>query len=105
MIRKNNKTCICCNTKYTFCTRCDDFDFEPRWKAIFHDENCKDIFNLLTDYNAGNIDKETAINNLKKLDLSNIDIFKDNLQKEIKDLLKEEDLKKKNNKKVEKSVK
>ena len=98
MIRKNNKTCICCNTKYTFCTRCDDFDFEPRWKAIFHDENCKNIFNLLTDFNAGLINKEKAIAELKKLDLSNIEKFKEKIQEEIQNLLKENDFKKNNKK-------
>lgn len=87
MIKKNNKTCIVCNTRYTFCTHCSDFDYEPRWKALFHDENCKKIFSLLTEYNAGNIDKETAVNSMKELDLSDFSKFKEKLQNEINDLL------------------
>lgn len=88
MIKKNNKTCIVCNAKYTFCTHCSDFDFEPRWKAIFHDENCRKIFHCLTEYNANNIDKDAAIKELEQCDLSNKNSFKETLQKEIDELLK-----------------
>lgn len=91
MVKKNNKSCIVCNAKYTFCTHCSDFDYEPRWKALFHDENCKKIFSILTEYNAGNIDENTAVKELKQSDLSNKNNFKITLQKEIDELLNNEE--------------
>ena len=46
-MKQNNKTCICCGEIYTFCTGCGQFDNEPRWKAIYHNETCKDIFIII----------------------------------------------------------
>ena len=86
MLKRNNKTCLCCGEKYTFCTSCDQYDFEPRWKAIFHNKNCKDIFNILTEYNAGNIDRATAVDSLKQCDLSAKDSFVENIKQEINEL-------------------
>lgn len=75
MVTKNNKTCILCGTKYTFCNRCDDFDHLPRWMGIYCSDNCRKIFMALTDYNANEIDKETAASILKKSDLSKKDNY------------------------------
>lgn len=72
-VKKNNKTCIACGTRYTFCSGCAQYDHLPRWMAIFHEENCKDIYNTVNDYINSGLSKEDAKELLDKCDLSNKD--------------------------------
>ena len=74
MIR-NNKTCIICGKKYTYCSHCDAFEKQPTWMVDFHEENCMDIFYAVSNYNAEVATLEETVNKLEKLDLSNIDNF------------------------------
>ena len=70
-MRKNNRICIVCSTKYTYCPNCAEFDHLEKWHTIYHDENCKNIFEAASDYLAGYITKEEAKLKLDKCDLSN----------------------------------
>jgi predicted transcriptional regulator len=74
-MKVNNKKCIVCGVRYTFCTSCSEFDKEPRWRAIYHDANCKKIFETATDYLAGQLTKEQAKESFDQCDLSNKDNF------------------------------
>ena len=85
MMKKNNKTCICCQKKYTFCLNCSDFDHLPRWMAIYHDENCKKISDVVSNYNFNHITKEQAREILDQCDLSN----KENFNKMVKETIDE----------------
>lgn len=78
-MKKNNKTCIVCGEKYTYCNSCEAFYNLPTWMAIFHNENCKDLFTITSDYLSNTLDKDEAIERLNKCDLS----YKDKLHKEI----------------------
>jgi hypothetical protein len=69
-MKKNNKKCICCGEVYTFCTGCSEYDKYPRWMAIYHNENCKNLFNISSDFLAGELSKEEASTRLKDCDLS-----------------------------------
>ena len=89
-MKQNNKTCICCGKKYTFCTNCGQFDNEPRWKAIYHNETCKDIFIIVSDYLQKEITKEEAKIRLLKCDLSYKKELNKILQKGIDEILYEE---------------
>lgn len=70
MVRRNNKTCIVCSKQYTFCTGCSEFDSEPRWKAIYCDENCKKLFEYASGFLAGEITKAQAKAGFDSCDLS-----------------------------------
>lgn len=72
---KNNKTCIVCGEKYTFCTRCEEYDNEPRWRAIYHDANCMEIFNIAANYLAGKTTKEETRKKFDSCDLTNKEHF------------------------------
>lgn len=89
-MKQNNKTCICCGEIYTFCTGCGQFDNEPRWKAIYHNETCKDIFIIVSDYLQKAISKEEAKNRLLKCDLSYKEKLHKKIQEGIDELLYEE---------------
>lgn len=92
MMKKNNRKCICCQKEYTFCPNCGDFDNLPRWMSIFHDENCKKIFNTITEYYNKNLTKEQAKETLNKCDLSNKDTFKETIKKAIEEIYIDENV-------------
>ncbi len=84
---KDNKTCILCGKKYSYCNRCEEFDHLPRWMEIYCSENCKKIFNALSSYNMGHITKEEAKTRLEECDLSYIDKFNHINKKFVEDII------------------
>ena len=70
MARKNNRKCICCSVEYRYCNTCNEDKMKPAWHTIYHNENCKDIFNTASDYLAGAITKEEARQKFDACDLS-----------------------------------
>ena len=70
MAKKNNRKCICCSTEYHYCNSCGEDRTKPAWYAIYHDENCKNIFNVASDFLAGAITKEEARQKFDACDLS-----------------------------------
>lgn len=69
------KKCLCCGTTYSYCNNCWDYRGLPTWMNSFHDENCKDIFQICTDYNFELITKEEAKKLLSACDFSNAKNF------------------------------
>lgn len=72
---RNNKTCILCGNKYSYCSGCAEFDHLPRWMECYCSENCKDIFNILSSYNMKHKTKEEAKSLLEKCDLTMTDTY------------------------------
>ena len=48
MSLRNNRKCIVCGTSYRYCSSCLESITKPAWYAIFHDQNCHDIYNAVT---------------------------------------------------------
>lgn len=92
---KNNKVCILCGKRYSFCSRCEEFDHLPRWMAIYCSDNCKKIFDTISAYNMKLKTKEEAAKILRECDLSRKSEFKESCQKYIDEIL---DIKKESSK-------
>ena len=74
---------------------------KPAWMAEFHDENCKNIFDICTRFNLGLMSKVEAMDALGKCDLSNKENFKSYVQKDIANIFAvPEEPKQKRNKRV-----
>lgn len=84
---KNNKVCILCGERYSFCSRCEEFDHLPRWMAIYCSDNCKKIFDTISAYNMKLKTKKEAAKILKECDLSRKSEFKESCQKYIDEIL------------------
>lgn len=69
---KVNKKCAVCGTAYHYCTGCKEDINMPRWKFLFHDENCKNIYDIINSYKTNEITKEQAKSRLGKLELPDI---------------------------------
>ena len=86
-MRKLNKKCICCGKVYSFCTGCREYDNQPRWKAIYHDENCKNIFNIANDYYAKIISADEAKELFSACDLTDKESFHSAIAKAIDEVM------------------
>lgn len=86
-MKKDNKTCILCGKKYSFCNRCEEYDHLPRWMAIYCSDNCRVIFNEISAYNMKLRSKKDAAKNISECDLSRKDEFNAQCQKYINEIL------------------
>lgn len=67
---KLNKTCKVCGTRYAYCDGCLEYAHLEPWHNLFHDENCRKIFHIVTDFQAGLLTKASAQVLLEECDLS-----------------------------------
>lgn len=85
---KNNKKCITCGNEYYYCSSCNTKD--PMWKNLWDTENCKNIFETVSDYAQKSMSEETAKEKLMACDLSNKDSFKESIQKYLNEIFKDD---------------
>ena len=84
----NNRICLTCGKAYEYCGSCPSSLNLPVWKNLFDTENCKTVFETVSDYAQKVITKEVA-----KKKLSNCDIsinYKENIQKYLDDIVAEQ---------------
>lgn len=85
---KKNRECLTCGIKYSYCSNCNKKD--PSWMAEFHTENCKNIFEICTNFNMGAMSKHEAKDALSVCDLSNKENFKSYVQRDLENIFAEE---------------
>jgi hypothetical protein len=64
------RKCVLCGKEYEFCPTCNKDKHKPMWYKLYHDENCKNIFDALNNYHFELTTKEEAKDILSKCDLS-----------------------------------
>ena len=87
---KRDRKCYLCGEKYKYCPTCSDDRMKPAFMSEFHSENCKNIFEICTNFNMGLMSKPEAKTALDKCDLANKENFKSYVQRDI-DVIFEED--------------
>ena len=87
MAKLKARKCIVCGEEYEYCNNCRRYSSLPAWMAIYHDENCKNIMNITTEYMAGNLTKEEAKSQLDGCDLTNKAKFKESVAKAVNEIL------------------
>ena len=81
MARGTVKICRICEKEYKYCPSCDKK--LPTWHVMFESENCKTIFDILTEYNFGKLTKAEAAAKLSECNLSEKETFRQKIQDEI----------------------
>lgn len=99
---RRNRECYLCGQDYKYCPTCSQDKNKPSWMSEFHSENCKNIFQICTNFNLGIMSKHEAQTALEQCDLSNKENFKDYVQKDFENIYAEEP--KKRNKKAEAEI-
>lgn len=87
MGKKNNRKCIICQREYHYCPTCGEDSGKPSWYAIFHNQNCHDIYDICVGYRDKEISTDEAYNKLTKIDLSNLEDFNEGTKGQIKEIL------------------
>lgn len=72
---KKMRKCAVCGKNYPFCPRCGEDKDKPMWYFTFCSENCKDIYDVTSKFEDGQISGKDAKTKLDKLDLSNFEDF------------------------------
>ena len=86
MAKIKARKCIVCGKEYEYCNRCSSHASMPTWMALYHDDNCRNIMNIATEYMAGNITKADAKSQLDKCDLTNKKNFKESVAKAVNEI-------------------
>lgn len=84
---RDERECVICGAHYSYCPNCIDYIKQPRWKFLFHDKNCHDIYAVLNDYNAQVITKDEAAAKLKSLNLSGVNSFRKDFRDQINEII------------------
>ena len=67
---KHKRVCQMCGAEYSYCNSCRQHDNEPRWKFLFHEENCLKIYKVVNAYKTNAITIEEAKKQLSSLNLN-----------------------------------
>ena len=100
-MKKRVKNCIVCGVEYIYCNNCKEYASKPSWMAIYHDENCRNIMNIATEYMAGNITKGEAKEQLDLCDLKNRKNFKESVARAVDEICSVKKSPKKENEQAE----
>lgn len=84
---KYTKHCAICDVTYEYCNRCGAHSHLPMWMTMFHDENCKNIFEITSAYYAGSRSEDVVREQLLACDLSNKEHFTQKTQEVIEKLI------------------
>lgn len=86
-MKRKMRKCVVCGVEYDYCNNCIEYKNYPVWMTIYHDENCKEIMHIATEYSANNLTKEEASILLNKCNLANRKNFKESVANAINDIL------------------
>lgn len=83
----SNRICLTCGKAYEYCGSCPTSLNLPVWKNLFDTENCKTIFETVSDYAQKVIAKDIAKEKLSNCDTSSK--YKDNIQNYLDEIITE----------------
>ena len=86
MAKIKARKCIVCGTEYEYCNKCSSHANMPTWMALYHDDNCRSIMNIATEYIAGNLTQADAKSQLDNCDLTNKKNFKESVVKAVNEI-------------------
>lgn len=85
--------CVVCGKEYKIkCPECTNGKEQPAWMSIYHNENCKDIYNVCVKFNANMLTKDQAKAIIDKCDLSYRKDFTESTNKILDEILAEKNI-------------
>lgn len=84
-----NRYCYTCGIGYYYCPNCEQSHLKgyETWRVMFHEDNCRKIFDLLQKHFNGKYTDQEAKEILLTCDLSQIETFKPQVRNHIKRIL------------------
>lgn len=87
---KINHYCYTCGTGYYYCSTCSKAHSEgyETWHIMFHDNNCRQIFDILQKHYIKEYSDTEAYRLLSECDLSQLENFKPQIKQQIQGILR-----------------
>lgn len=99
MSKEINHWCVVCGKGYHACDSCNEIKSFTPWRSLTDTIEHYKLFLILKDYNNKLIDKKEARRLLSNMDLSEKYSFKDSSKKVLEDILKDDVVERKSNRK------
>lgn len=78
-----NRKCLACGEQFSYCPNCSGVDAnKPSWASQFCSESCVTLWQTLTKFGVGLIDKSEAQFIISELDLKPIESYVDCVQRD-----------------------
>lgn len=90
MAEKNNATCSICGKPYHMCLSCNDIMKSSPWKMHTDTPEHYKVFQIIRGYNTNVYTKDEAKKKLENVDLSDLNTFRENIKKTIKNIMDDE---------------
>lgn len=90
MAEKFNATCSICGRPYYKCISCKDTMALNPWKSFCDTAEHYKVHQIISGFNSGVYTKDEAKTKLNNVDLHDLNSFRTNIKKIVKDILKEE---------------
>ena len=90
MTEKNNATCSICGSKYYACFSCKEAMSLHPWKIHCCSSNCYKVYQAVRGLSTEVYTKDEFKSQLKNIDLSNLENYREHIKAIIKDALKED---------------
>lgn len=90
MAEKNNAKCSICGKDYHVCLSCKDSMALSPWKIHTDTAEHYKVYQIIRGYNTGVYSKDEAKLKLQKVDLSDLNTFREHIKSTIKKILKED---------------
>lgn len=94
---KTNRICKTCGKEYYYCSNCDKSLNSPQWMLMWDTENCKNIFEIVSNFDQGIYTKEEASKKLEKCNLKEKYSFNEKISALIDKIMAKENVQKKDN--------
>lgn len=69
------QTCLLCKQTYEYCGGCSKYKHLPTFMTTFCSQNCRDIYQVMTNFESKILTKEEAKRQLMNLDISRHDYY------------------------------
>lgn len=87
MSGKNNSTCSICGEPYYLCISCKEKMAAAPWKMHCDTAEHYKVYQIINGYSAGIYSKDEAKKRFEKVDLSDMDKFREHIRATIEDIL------------------
>lgn len=85
---RGERSCCLCTKIYKYCPDCSGTVKKGEtWRMLYCSENCRDIFNVLSQKAFGHIGNEEAAERLSKLDITKRAQFRQDLKDQVNSIL------------------
>jgi len=86
-MKAKRKCVLCPSHEYEYCTKCKDKSLVESWRLLFDKEDCRDIYNILSEFAFGRLSANDAKLKLDRYNVPKLEEMQPVLRKNYEDVL------------------